>query len=76
MSTKRKPIQWYSKVKVTANKETGVTRYYLQICDVWRRVSLSDYHSRVADGRRCSNFLTKTNGPLTYYTKTVHGVHY
>ena len=32
---------------VTTNVNTGVKRFYMQICDVWSRISEADYSNYV-----------------------------
>lgn len=66
-------MKWYSELKTVRNESTGVTRYYIKICDVWRRVSKDDYLSREADATRSDTFLTTIKNGKIYQFKTVHG---
>ena len=67
-------IHWQSELKTVTNNTTGITRYYIRICDVWRRVSMADYVSRDNDAMRHDSFITRTNDNLVHQYKTVYGV--
>lgn len=72
----RQRIDWLSNLKIVTSKKTGVKRYFIKMCDVWRRVSHSDYKSRENDANRADSFSTVITGDLTHQYKTVYGVHF
>lgn len=68
-------IHWSSEVKTVTNEHTGLTRYFIRCCDVWRRVSRADYYALCTDANRSDSYLTRIKGHLIHQHKTVYGIH-
>jgi hypothetical protein len=66
-------VKWFSELKTVRNE--SVIRYYIKMCDVWRRVSKDVYQSREADADRSDTFLTTIKNGKIYQFKTVYGEH-
>ena len=70
-----KRINWSSNVKAVTNPK-GDTRYFVQKCDQWVRVSKKAYQELCGSANRQDCMLTRTIKKNFHHSKTISGVYF
>lgn len=68
-------MNYTSELKTVRNTLTDVTRYYMMVCGVWRRISRAEYEEREGYYIDACNLFAQIKKHVVINTKTIHGTY-